>query len=234
MLMSSQETEITIRLLTGGIRLVELRYDEPRAIVIPRRSLLSHARQHTDKRKAVYLLLAAEAAKPRVYIGSTNDAWERLKVHFGNLKWWKTAIVLTSKGESGFSLDAINWLERRGIQMANETGCFYVENAYKRDEILISDAEEESLSHVFGSLRTLVSVLGYPVFEQEEHLLVATTVKGASYGSKAAMTAIKKLLDKGDPKTIEEIATTLGLKPGYIRTNVHYTASPTRRSARST
>jgi hypothetical protein len=187
---------------------------------------LRHAKDHINKRHAVYLLLAAEGARPRVYIGSTNDAWERIKVHFGNLKWWKTAVALTSKTEPALSLDAINWLERRGIQMANETGRYQVENAYKRDELPISVGEQASLTYVFDNLRILVSVLGYPVFEREEVAKPkgVSGLSGVSYGTAATMTAIKGLLAGGVAYSAEEIAAKLSKSISTAKTNLTYMA----------
>ena len=113
--MSTQETEIHVRLLTGelsGIRIADFHRDDLQAILIPRRRL-SDAEQHTYKRLGVYLLF--ETAGPTGYIGQTDDVWRRLNYWKQQGGLWKTAIALTSKTEHGLNLDDIHWLEWRCI-----------------------------------------------------------------------------------------------------------------------
>ncbi len=84
----------------------------------------------------------------------------------------------------------------------------------------MSDGEKVALRHTFGSLCTLVSVLGYPVFEAEEDFPVAKP-EGVSYGSPATMTKIKGLLADG-PYTVEELAAKLDKALSTIRTCITY------------
>ncbi len=111
--MSSEETLIHVRLLAGersGIRIAALSHEDFQAILIPS-SRLHNAKEYTEGRLAVYLLL--EKTVPRVYIGQTDDAFERLNSHNGRTVWpdepqWDTMIVLRSKTEGGLSYGTSN------------------------------------------------------------------------------------------------------------------------------
>lgn len=179
--MSTQETEIHVRLLTGelsGIRIADFRRDDLQAILIPRRRLCD-AKQHTDRRLAVYLLL--ETAGATGYIGQTDDAWRRLNYWNNKEDWWKTAIALTSKTEHGLNLDDIHWLEWRCITAAKEIerqrqatkdarGFQFPKNKQQPNEPSIANAMQGAMCGLFDSLCTLASVLGYPVFEPVEDI----------------------------------------------------------------
>jgi hypothetical protein len=125
---------------------------------------------------AVYLLL--DTIKPMVYVGQTDDAWKRVNEHDRGKDWWRTAIVLASKSSDGLALDDIKWLEWQAIRRAKELEhhrtdnptCFLVDNAQEPDQPCVPDARQRGLCDLFDRLRTLVSVLGYPVFELSEDI----------------------------------------------------------------
>ncbi len=110
----------------------------------------------------------------------------------------------------------MNEIEER----AKDSRFFHVENDTEPDKPSISDAEEGGLRRVFDSLRTLVSVLGYPIFDPEEYFPVVKP-EGVSYGSPATMTAIKQLLASGS-YTVEELADKLSKAVSTIRTCITY------------
>jgi hypothetical protein len=173
---SPEGTKIYISLHTGelsGIRIAELPYVSVQAIFIPR-DRLGEAKQHIQNRLAVYFLL--DTVERTVYIGQTDDAWERISYHNNTKNWWRTAVVLVSQTEHGLSLDDIKWLEWQCIKVAKkierrvtkDAGSFQLDNAKEPDEPSISNSMRGAMRRLFDSLCTLVSVLGYPVFQPEE------------------------------------------------------------------
>ncbi len=95
-------------------------------------------------------------------------------------EWWETAVAVISQAEHGLNLDAIHWLEWRCILVAQEIELQHkkvTEHAwrfhkpqYTPDELSIGNAMQGAMSGLFDSLCTLVSVLGYPVFEPLEDI----------------------------------------------------------------
>ncbi len=172
---NSQQTLIHVTLLAGEppwIRIASIPHHDVQAILIPRNKL-SEAEQHSEwNRLAVYLLFgkSEETAEPAVYIGQTDTAWERLSNHNRTKDFWKTAIVVISKTEDGLTHDDIQWLEWRCIQKAKEINSFVVHSGRDPDEPSIIDSMKGGMSVFFNSLCTLVSILGYPVFEPEENI----------------------------------------------------------------
>ncbi len=170
--MPSQETEINIRLLTGEpprIRIAKKSYIDVQAILIPRGKLSQAEQHHEWNRLAVYLLLGEsdEDAKPEVYVGRTDTAWERLRNHKYKKEFWNAAIVILSNTEDGFSHDDIHWLEWRCIQKAKEIGRFRLFADHKPDAPRLT---KPGMCELFDALCLLVSVLGYAVFEPEEDI----------------------------------------------------------------
>ena len=180
--------EIHISLRTGelsGIRIATIPLVDVQAILIPR-DRLDEVKHDIDKRLAVYLLL--DTKERTFYIGRTDDARERLS-YWNNKdgeEWWGTAVAVISQTKLGLSESDIKWLEWRCIKAANEIkrqvakaakeigrevtkGRFRFQKDQRQpDEPSIAKAMQGAMSGLFDSLCTLVSVLGYPVFEPLE------------------------------------------------------------------
>jgi hypothetical protein len=179
-MMGPEGVEVRIGLPTGelsGIRIATTPLVDVQAILIPR-DRLGEVMQDIDRRLAVYLLL--DTAKRTFYIGRTDDAWERLS--YWNYKdgeeWWGTAVVVISQTELGLSDSHIKWLEWRCITEAKEIEHKVTKAAkeigpevtngrfrFQKDQRQPDEPSHGAMSGLFDSLCTLVSVLGYPVFE---------------------------------------------------------------------
>jgi hypothetical protein len=170
--MTSRETEICVKLLTGEppkIRVARIPHRDVQAILIPRGKLSQAVQHQAWNRLAVYLLLgkSEKEAISALYIGRTDTAWERLKNHNYKKDFWDVAIVVVSKTNDGFSHDDIHWLEWRCIQKAQEINRFKLFSDHKPDA---PHSTKPGMSELFDALCLLVSTLGYPVFEPEEDI----------------------------------------------------------------
>ena len=179
-MMGPEGIEVRIGLPTGelsGIRIATTPLVDVRAILIPR-DRLDEVKKDIDRRLAVYLLL--DTAKRTFYIGRTDDAWERLC--YWNYKageeWWGTAVVVISQTELGLSDSHIKWLEWRCIKQAKEIERQVTKAAkeigpevtngrfrFQKDQRQPDEPSQGAMSRLFDSLCTLISVLGYAVFE---------------------------------------------------------------------
>ena len=104
------------------------------------------------------------SAKPIVYIGQTENVWARLDAHNSKKDFWQTAVLGISKTGS-FTQSHIRHLEWYCIQEAKATNRFALNNDQFPDEPYVTDPMEADLLDSFDVISTLVSALGFPVFE---------------------------------------------------------------------
>lgn len=115
---------------------------------------------------AVYLLFGErdDETKPVVYIGQTEDLRSRLKSHHAKKEFWRTAIFIISRTHS-FTQAHIKYLEWYCIQKAKEAGRFAFDNLNDGAKPFVTEPMEADLLDNFDTVNTLISALGYPVFE---------------------------------------------------------------------
>jgi len=166
---NSQAKTLQIFLPTGeprGIRIAEVTTRIVQVVLIPRSELAEAKKRPELGHVAVYMLFGEpeEAAKPLVYIGQTEDPRKRLDYHNSNKDFWRTAVLGISKTEN-FTSSHIQYLEWLCIQKAKEVSRFALDNDQSVCKPFVTEPMEADLLDTFETLATLVSALGYPVFE---------------------------------------------------------------------
>ena len=163
--MSTQHTEIFVTLPSGtepdGIRIATTSKERVRAFLFPRMKLEAFdEREYDDRRhKAVYLLFSE--SRKTVYIGQAKKPHQRIYNHRRTKRFWTTAIVAMSNTTKSFNGELLDWLEWQCVQAATEAGrCTIKGSRHPDDPDTVNGGDE-----IFADLRTLVSVLGFPVFE---------------------------------------------------------------------
>lgn len=161
---------IQIYLPTGeprGIRIAEITTRIVRAILIPRSELAAGKQRIDLDYPGVYFLFgdSEDEAKPSVYIGQTENAKTRFDDHNKKKTFWKTAIFFYSKTQN-FTQAHIRWLEWHCLQKVKEVARYTLENGQVPDNsTYVTEPMEAELLDVFETISTLVSTLGYPVFD---------------------------------------------------------------------
>jgi hypothetical protein len=156
-----------------------------RAILVPRNHLDSFdEHQYDDRRhKAVYLLFSE--SRKTVYIGQAKKPHQRLYNHRRTKRFWTTAVVAMSNTANSFKGEALDWLEWQCVQAATEAGrCTIKGSRHPDDPDTVNGGDE-----IFADLRTLVSVLGYPVFEPQadEDAVAGSSADKEGGGDKTAL-----------------------------------------------
>jgi len=165
----SHAKTIQIFLPTGeprAIRVAELTTRIVQAVLIPRSDLAEAKKRGELDHVAIYMLFGEleEQAKPIVYIGQTEDVRKRLDSHNSTKDFWRTAVLGISKTHS-FTQVHIRYLEWYCIEKAKEVGRFALNNDQIPSKPFVTEPIEADLLDAFETLRTLVSTLGFPVFE---------------------------------------------------------------------
>jgi hypothetical protein len=149
-----------------GIRIAEFTIRTVQAVLIPRSELAeAKARSELDQ-IAVYFLFgdSEEAAKPIVYIGQTEDVRKRLDNHNTKKDFWRTAVLGISRTQN-FTQAHIRYLEWYCVKKAKEIGRYALDNDQNPSKPFVTEPMEADILDAFETLSTLLSTLGYPVFE---------------------------------------------------------------------
>ena len=150
-----------------GIRIAEITTRIVQAVLIPRSDLAQGKLRKELDLPGIYFLFGEdeEGAKPIVYIGQTEDARKRFDSHNKTKTFWKTAIFCVSKTQN-FTQAHIRYLEWYCMQRAKEVNRYALDNGQVPDNATyVPEPMEAELLDVFETISTLVSTLGYPVFE---------------------------------------------------------------------
>ncbi len=174
--MSGRPQTIQIFLPSGdprGIRIAEITTRIVRVIDIPR-SLVGDFLDMPEARQVgvYYLTGAGENDEPRLYIGQTGELGKRLSQHHQGKDFWNRALAMVSLTNSLTQAHAL-FLEWQAIKTAKQAGRYLLENGNVGSRPHTPAPLEADCDETFETGRTLLTTLGYPLFEpvaQQVHL----------------------------------------------------------------
>lgn len=151
-----------------SVRIAEITSRTVRAVEVPRTKLDVAAGREEVRHVGVYFLFGEdeETAKPRVYVGESEDCYGRLVQHHQGKDFWTRAVAVTSKTQR-FDKAQARWLEWYAAREAARVGRFAVENKVEPSEPYITEPVKADLLDTFGTVRVLVATLGFPLFEEK-------------------------------------------------------------------
>jgi len=149
-----------------GIRIAEITTRIVQVIEVPRSLLADFLKMPESNQVAVYFLFgeADEGDNPSVYIGQTGDLRTRLPAHNKSKDFWQRALVLISRTNSLTQTHAL-FLEWHCLQAAKKAGRYVDENGNGGSKPHTPAPLEADCHEIFETGRTLLSTLGFPVFE---------------------------------------------------------------------
>ncbi len=167
--MSARPQTIQIYLPGGdprGIRQAELTTRIPQVIEVPRALLADFLKMPESRQVAVYFLVGqgADTEDPIVYIGQTSDMPMRLPRHNQEKDFWDRALVLISKTNNLTQTHAL-FLEWHCLQEAKKSGRYITANGNNASRPYTPAPLEADCHEVYDTARTLLSTLGYPLFD---------------------------------------------------------------------
>jgi len=148
-----------------GIRIAEITTRIVQVIEVPRSLLQDFFKMPESGQVAVYFLFGEEDQdEPKVYIGQTGDLRTRLASHNQKKDFWQWALVLISRTNSLTQTHAL-FLEWHSIQAAKKAGRYADENGNGGSKPHTPAPLEADCHEIFETGSTLLTTLGYPVFE---------------------------------------------------------------------
>ena len=188
---------VTTYLINGdpkGTRYVFIENNVCRMYVIPRTNLNILNDEAFLQNPALYILLGeSEEAKPKAYIGQTENFRERVKDHDSKKGFWnKVLLFISTSMGGGLTTAAVKYLEHCSIRDAKMANTYVLdENRQVPKEPYLPEHQKAPLDDFYQDVQFLTSFYGCPIFEQPQKssqvLLFYTKGRGCNakgfYGS---------------------------------------------------
>lgn len=150
-----------------SLRIAEITSRTVQAVQIPRQKLQKAEARSEAQRVGVYFLfgdVGDDAHKPPAYVGEAENCFDRIEGHHRRSEFWTTAITITSKTHSFTKAHACR-LEYDCIRQAQEAERFRLQNTQTPTEPHIPEPMLAELRDNFGTIQTLLSMLGFPILD---------------------------------------------------------------------
>lgn len=161
---------ITTQYIDGnplGIRVCLRTLSPINTLVVPR-PLLADARalQDLPTHGIYYLINDEDGALSRLYVGQTTQGVLRLSDHDAKKEFWNKAILFLAS-DSVFTLDLISALEKFGIERAQASKRYTVDNKVM-PQYRIDQYQRPIVEEVFEEIEFMMASLGYDLGAAEE------------------------------------------------------------------
>lgn len=150
-----------------SVRIAEITSRTIQAVQIPRQKLGVAKEREEVRRVGVYFLfgdVGDDDSKPPAYVGEAENCFDRLAGHHQKKDFWTTAVTITSKTRS-FTKAHARRLEYDCIRTARDAQRFRLQNTQMPAEPHIPEAMLAELRDNFGTIQTLLSMLGFPILD---------------------------------------------------------------------
>ena len=147
----------------NGMKIIELAGWSGKCFVIPRQNL-KDLKDHSEINKpGLYLLFGIdeESDEDLVYIGESENFYNRIANHDSNKDFWSTAIIFTG----GLNRAFVKYLEYRSTTIAHEAARMKVQNKIQPQENTLSDFEKVGVEQYFENMQFILGAIGYKVFD---------------------------------------------------------------------
>jgi len=159
---------IKLFLLDGEVNgrwICELSNWTGKAYKIPRNLLKECAQRSELQGPGIYFLFGLqEDGDPIIYIGESENLYERLIYHLKLKDYWNECIALFSKDDY-LNKAHIKYLEHSFYTLAKEAKRYLVKNENVPTKSAISEAEEAELQEFIHNARIIIGTLGHKSFE---------------------------------------------------------------------
>lgn len=150
-----------------SVKIAEITSRTVQIILIPRSKLDYAASRDELNNVGIYFLIdnPDDETTAFLYIGEAEDCLIRLKQQNKAKDWWNVALVIISKTQY-FTKTHIKYLEWYCYSEAEKASRYRLDNSTIPTKPFVSESIEADLLDNFDTIKTLVSTLGYPIFEQ--------------------------------------------------------------------
>jgi hypothetical protein len=164
--------KITLFLIDGlpkGIRSIRIDQWIGKAVCAPRASIKKIDFSETDGSSCIYFLVSSNEDDEllNVYVGETDVFSNRLSDHNYKKDWWQELIVFYSLDKS-LTKTGVRYMEKICIERLKKAGKCNLMNGNERADANILEEDKAGLEEFFLNITTVLPLLGYDIFEQNE------------------------------------------------------------------
>lgn len=162
---SRDMNQVTINtlLLDGtldGARIIQNSTSTVRAFVVPRIRLSDIKNQAGLHQPAIYLLINVDEGQ--LYVGESEDFYERIKDHELKKPFWDRAIAIVSR-DNTLAKHHVKYLESEVLRLAR-SGSMVIMNEKLSKAALVDEFAMPMLSSVMDDIRLLTGFIGLDIF----------------------------------------------------------------------
>ena len=117
-------------------------------------------------RPGVYFLVgfSDDTSEGKVYIGESENVFDRLADHIRSKEFWRECIVFSSKDQN-LTKGHVKYLESRLIALADQAGRYAVDNSDRPAIPALPRADADAMEEFIDYVRITLGALGYPIIE---------------------------------------------------------------------
>lgn len=149
-----------------GVRVASLTTRIVRTIEIPRARLDTFLKMPESGQVGIYFLFGEndETGQPKAYVGQTGNLGARLKQHNEKKDFWNRAVVAVSLTHS-LTVTHAHFLEWLAIKQTTEAQRYELDNQTVGTYPHTPAPMEAECREIFETIDTLLTTLGFPLFE---------------------------------------------------------------------
>lgn len=150
----------------SGIRHVEIVNWSGQAIWAPKSRFIELSQWEEVKKPGVYFLFERQSSdtESKVYIGESENVFNRLGDHYKNKDFWNELVVFSSKDEN-LTKSHIKYLESRLVQIAVDAKRYIVENSNSPTQSTLPRADRDAMEEFVHNMKIILGTLGHKVLE---------------------------------------------------------------------
>lgn len=171
-----------------GIKIAEITSRIVKAVYVPRNEVENALKREEFQNVGIYFLFGKNEteAKPRVYIGETEEAVKRFKNHDKEKEFWEQFIFITTSNNRLTKAD-VKFLERFCYDECVEIGRYNTDQQ-KPKQSHVLETTKADLMDIFETMKILLTTLGFNIFEEYEKPKELYLCKGRGVVAKGAQT----------------------------------------------
>ena len=152
--------------IATGIKHAEIVNWTGQAISCPRKRINELKEWPESKSPGVYFLLGEDVERdmPLIYIGESENVYERIAIHSVKKEFWREVVFFTNKDEN-LTKAHIRYLESRLVQHTNQVNRAQMENGNSPQLPTIPRSDRDAMEEFMANIRVLMGVLGHRFLE---------------------------------------------------------------------
>ncbi len=153
-----------------GIKFAELVNQTIQALSCPRNKLstLNESFEKEINTQGVYFLIGQNenSLKSEVYIGESENVWDRLKSHDLKKEFWSDVIIFTSKDEN-LTKSHIKYLESRIVETSKMADRYKVLNGNNPTASSLPLPDKDAMEEFLSNIKLITGTLGHKFLEDQ-------------------------------------------------------------------